>query len=139
MQSTRKERTGWRDEALSRRHRLWGFDCPAVDIDFLMVEFDHGTVCALVEYKNEFAAPQYASHPSYKALIDLANRAGISLFACRYSSDFETWHGIPLNRAAKCHLPQRIQMSEREWVGLLYRLRGRAMPSELFGGNNHFT
>lgn len=35
------ERTGWRDERLSRRHREWGFDCPMVDCDFIAVEFDH--------------------------------------------------------------------------------------------------
>ena len=34
--SVRAERTHWRDEALSERHRLWGYDCPAVDVDFLL-------------------------------------------------------------------------------------------------------
>lgn len=36
------ERTGWRDENLSRRHREWGFHCPAVDLGFLLIEYDTG-------------------------------------------------------------------------------------------------
>jgi len=63
-----------------------------VDVDFLMVEFDRGRVCCLVEYKNEMAAPQYASHPSYRALIDLADRASIPVVACRYAADFSWWN-----------------------------------------------
>jgi hypothetical protein len=38
----------WRDEAISQRHRLWGFNCPAVDIDFLMIEYDQGKPAACV-------------------------------------------------------------------------------------------
>lgn len=30
----RKERTEWRDLSLSKRHRRWGWDCPAVDLGF---------------------------------------------------------------------------------------------------------
>jgi len=33
---TAHERTGFRDEALSRRHREWGINCPAVDVDWLL-------------------------------------------------------------------------------------------------------
>ena len=54
-----KERTGWRDQALSERHRAWGWDCPALDMDFVMIEYDNGKATALVEYKHEQAAPQY--------------------------------------------------------------------------------
>lgn len=127
-----EERTGWRDEALSRRHRLWGFNCPMVDIDFLVVEFDQARVCALVEYKNGFAPPQYASHPNYRALADLADRAKVALFACRYSSDFQTFRAVPLNAQAKRHLPQAQDLDERAWVALLYAVRGRPMPADLF-------
>ena len=33
------EWSGWRDQELSRRHQRWGFACPAVDLDFVLVEF----------------------------------------------------------------------------------------------------
>lgn len=40
MKAVAEERNGWRDERISKRHRQWGRDCPAVDIDFLMLEYD---------------------------------------------------------------------------------------------------
>jgi hypothetical protein len=47
----RRERTEWRDLELSKRHREWGLNCPAVDIDFLMVEYYYGKPVALIDYK----------------------------------------------------------------------------------------
>jgi hypothetical protein len=44
----KKERSGWRDLELSGRHRRWGWDCPAVDLDFLFLEYDKGKAVALV-------------------------------------------------------------------------------------------
>ena len=126
------ERTGWRDEQISLRHRHWGFDCPAVDLDFLMVEYDSGKVCAIVEYKNEFAAVQYSSHPSYKAIRGLANKAKIPFFACRYSSDFSSWKVTPINHYASKYLTEPVELSEKGWVELLYRIRGRVLKTDLF-------
>lgn len=126
MTEVRKERTGWRDEALSARHREWGWDCPAIDIDFLMVEYDLGNPVAIVEYKNEHAAPQKASHPSYRAIIKLGDLAGRPVFAVRYADDFSWFLVVPLNGVAKNFMPDRQKMSEQEWVSLLYRLRGRS-------------
>ena len=88
MNGVPPERTGWRDQELSLRHRQWGLGCPAVDLDFLMVEYDHARVACIVEYKNEFAAPQYPSHSSYRAICDLANRAKVPFIACRYATNF---------------------------------------------------
>ena len=88
---SRNERTGWRDEALSQRHRRYGWDCPAVDLDFLLLEYDHGKASAIIEYKNEHAPIQYASHPTYQALIDLGNRADLPVIAARYTTDFSKW------------------------------------------------
>ena len=127
MREVAPERTGWRDEKLSQRHRQWGWDCPAVDIDFLMIEYDLGKATALVEYKNEFAAPQYRSHPSYQALIDLGNRAQLPVFACRYSADFTDWRVTPLNHKAQEFCPNQRDMTEKEWVALLYKTRGRGV------------
>ena len=128
----RKERTGWRDKGLSQRHRRWGWDCPAVDLDFLFLEYDKGKAAALVEYKHENAAPQYATHPTYQAMIDLGTRAGVPVFACRYANDFLMFLVVPLNDRAKEYLPTRTPMTEQEWVRLLYRIRGYEVPDELF-------
>jgi len=134
MPEVRQERTGWRDESLSRRHRRWGWDCPAVDLDFLFLEYDRGKATAIVEYKNEHAALQYASHPTYQAMIDLGTRAGVPVLACRYSDDFTVWNAIPLNNEAKKHLPGRKTMTEPEWVKFLYGLRGYDCPQGIIDG-----
>jgi hypothetical protein len=131
MPEVKPERTGWRDESLSRRHRRWGWDCPAVDLDFLFLEYDHGKATAIVEYKNEHAAPQCVAHPTYQALIDLGTRASLPVFACRYTDDFTTWRVFPLNEVAKTYLPQRVVMTEPEWVRFLYGLRGYVCPQSV--------
>jgi len=136
MMDVRSERTGWRDEGLSRRHRRWGWDCPAVDLDFLMLEYDHGKASAIVEYKNEHAAPQYATHPTYQAMIDLGNRAMIPVIACRYSDDFSKWRVVPLNEFAKTFVPDRTEMTEKQWVKLLYKIRGYDVPDSVLDGIN---
>ena len=134
MPEVRHERTGWRDMALSERHRKWGWDCPAVDLDFLFLEYDKGQPIALIEYKHEKASPQYASHPTYQAMINLGTRAGIPVFAARYRGDFSEWQVIPLNEIAKEKQDERITMTEREWVTFLYGLRGYDPPEQLFDG-----
>ena len=132
MPEVRPERTGWRDERISERHRRWGWDCPAIDVDFLMLEYDRGKASALVEYKHEQAAPQYPTHPSYRAMIDLGDRAGIPVFGVRYADDFSWWRVTPLNRLAKALLPQQTRMTEEDWIRLQYRIRGSEAPADLF-------
>ena len=132
MPEVRAERTGWRDEAISLRHRKWGWDCPGIDIDFLLLEYDRGKATALEEYKHEQAKPQKASHPTYQALIDLGNRAGIPVLAVRYAGDFSWWRVVPLNECARRWLPERAEMTEEEYVTLLYRMRGYDVPDGLF-------
>ena len=134
MRDVRVERTGWRDMALSQRHRRWGWDCPALDLDFLFLEYDRGRASALVEYKHEDAPPQYASHPTYQALIDLGTRAGIPVLACRYADDFSTWCVTPLNGDAKRYVPERVELDERGWVSLLYQIRGYEVPEGVLDG-----
>lgn len=124
------ERTGWRDQGISERHRLWGVALPAADLDFLLIEYDKGRACALIEYKHELSSPQFVSHPSYLALADLGNRANIPAFAVRYAKDFSWWLAVPLNALAKKVIPSRRRMSEAEWIQLLYRIRGHQMPIE---------
>ncbi len=128
MWNVKQERTGWRDEKLSERHRSWGWDCPAIDIDFLMVEYDEGKSLAIVEYKNENATPQKRTHASYQALIDLGNRACLPVFFVRYATDFSWWKVTALNEYAEEFVPKTIKITEKEWVEILYSLRGRKLP-----------
>lgn len=128
--TVKAERTGWRDQKLSERHRLWGWDCPAVDIDFLMLEYDNGKAVALVEYKHQNAPMQKITHPTYQALIDLGNRAKIPVFNVRYADNFLWWIVTPLNKIAQHYLPEQKKMTEQEWVAFLYQLRGRKYEKE---------
>ena len=125
------ERTGWRDERISRRHRSWGWDCPALDIDFLMLEYNHGLPSALVEFKHENAAPVHMGHPSMRALKILADRSRIPLFLVRYTDDFSRYFVTPGNENAREFLPHRTGMTELDWIKLLYRCRGLELPEGL--------
>lgn len=136
-----QERTGWRDEGVSRRHRLWGFDCPAVDLDFVLVEYDRCRVAALVEYKHERAAPCDPQTHSIRAMINLADVARVPMIGCRYAADYSWWRPMPLNAHARALLPRTpapwtgavddFAMPESEFVALLYRMRGRECPVEV--------
>lgn len=128
----RAERTGWRDQALSEQHRKWGWNCPAIDLDFLLLEYDSGKATAIVEYKHEEAWTVESCHPSYLALIDLGDRAGVPVFAVRYAGDFSRWWVQPLNGLAGDWVPHGQRLSKREWIELLYRIRGRSLPQDVF-------
>jgi proteasome lid subunit RPN8/RPN11 len=101
-----------------------------------MIEYDDGKARAIVEYKNEHAKTQYASHPSYKAMIDLGNRANLPVIACRYKDDYSKWRAVPLDSSAKIFLPNSKVMTEREWVSFLYKIRGKELPEGILDDNN---
>jgi len=129
----RAERTGWRDLGLSTRHRMWGWNCPAVDLDFLFLEYDRGKAVAVVEYKHERAQPMSIAHPTYLALRDLADRAALPAFVVRYGSDYSWFAAAGMNdRAVKLLGTENSKfMSECQWVEFLYLLRGYAPPMQL--------
>ncbi len=132
MMPVTQERTGFRDEALSRRHRLWGFNCPATDVDLLMVEYDHGRPMALVEYK-EYSARE-AEPNAIKALCLLANNSRIPFFVVRYLRDLSRFRSFAQNDFARGFLPTDGEaLTELEFVTLLYRLRGRRVPLDIAG------
>ena len=131
-----KERTGWRDMELSLRHRRWGWDCPGIDLDFLFLEYDKGKAVAIVEYKHEKAKPQYRTHPSYQAMIDLGDRAGIPVYGCRYAGDFSWFKVTALNDLAVKTMAQNpAELDERGWVTFLHHIRGYEVPDKMFKGS----
>jgi len=130
MKTVKKEQTAWRDERISLRHRQWGYDCPALDIDFLMLEYDRGRAVAVVEYKHEDAQIVRLGHPSIRAITDLADRAGVPAFVVRYADDFSWFYPTPLNDRARGICAGGQRLTEHQWVVVLYRCRGRPMPSE---------
>ena len=133
----RQEGTGWRDESLSRRHRLWGYDCPAMDIDFLMVEYDRFIPKALIDYKCN--SDLKIGEAGFRVLNNLGNMAHIPAFWVRYNPDLTEFTVNPINELAKnifYHsesgqirrvfvLNTNITLTESRFVGFLMFLRSK--------------
>lgn len=127
------ERTEWRDLRISKRHRQWGFDAPSVDLDFLpLVEYNHRIPVAIVEYKHEFAPPQWGADASLQALKYLADSAKIPFIICIYADDFSWFRVTAFNEKARSWIPGKYQkMSEPQWVNFIYELRGSKPSPEV--------
>ncbi len=134
----------WHDLQLSERHRRWGRDCPASDLDF--IEYDRGNPVALVEYKHRKA--QWSSaDASIRALCTVAERAGLPCLLASYShTPTWTFRVHPLNSHGLLKLAEWaaeadaswsgrgepcVQLSELQWVRLLYWLRDRTLPESV--------
>lgn len=120
---SRQERTGWRDQRISERHRSWGLSLPAQDLDFVLIEYDKFIPKALIEYKHEDATPQSIDSPQCKVLQNLGNLAGLPSYGVRYTDDFSSFAVVPLNDIAKSIQPRCI-MNEQEYIAFLHKLRG---------------
>ena len=130
----RQERTGWRDQQISSRHRDWGFNCPCVDLDFLVVEYNYGKPVALVEYKHFLGKPVVKDHATYRSLRLLADMHGegaLPFFVSRYWPDMWAFQVIPLNETAKKWFAENEVMTERDYVSRLYRMRQRTLAENL--------
>jgi hypothetical protein len=127
------ERSGWRDQEISGRHRRWGFNCPAVDLDFLMVEYNLGLPVGMVEYKHHQASMPNTEHPTYRALRDLADgyKAGpLPFILAFYWPDVWSVRVHPMNDVSHDFYSQvpdydgtSVQLTERRYVKSLYLMR----------------
>lgn len=124
------ERTGWRDEKISLRHRLWGRDCPGVDIDFLLVEYNNAWPVALIEYKEHRAYPPKMS-TNYTALSRLAGAAGLPFFVAYYQASQWWFQLYPMNEIASEIIETGQIMSEQEYVLFLYDLRNKVIQDHV--------
>lgn len=127
----RNERTGWRDQRISARHRQWGFNCPAVDLDFLMVEYNVGKPVGLVEYKHHSAQTPNLNHATYRALSELANQSGLPFLLAFYWPDIWAFRVHPVNAVAEEHFDSGEVLTEYDFVARLYRLRRFVLTREL--------
>jgi hypothetical protein len=131
-----KERSGWRDQEISLRHRKWGFDCCATDLDFLMLEFNHGIPVALVDYKHHKKPdPLDGMHKNaIKAMSSLRDDLGQSipfLIARYWPEPDRDWafEALPMNDAAREWITEDDwrPMTEVRWVRGLYAMRKLAI------------
>lgn len=131
-EGVRQERTGWRCEKISERHRHWGYNCPAVDLDFVVAEYNHGKPVALVEYKERHALKPKLEHPTYMALKTLADGfcEGALPFMLVFYDSVDWWFRVtPINSAALNHYRHCIDMplTEQRFVTSLYLLRKQVL------------
>ena len=132
----RTERTGWRCEAISRRHREWGYNCPAVDLDFVVAEYNHGKPVALIEYKDHHARQPDLLHPTYQALIALADGYSGGAIPCLiavYCPEQWWFRVVPLNEVARihyAHIRSSETLTEQRFVRSLYLLRQKTLTQE---------
>lgn len=120
------------DNWLSDRHRSWGYNCPAVDLDLPLLEYDRAKCAAMVEYKKE-SARGIRFGASIEALRDLCDGYSFGIgplpfFVVFYEpSDAPVFDALPQNAAARgvvedMNLP-RTALPEPAFVTLLDYLR----------------
>lgn len=131
IDGTRLERTGWRDQEISQRHRDWGFNCPAVDLDFLMVEYNLGKPVGLIEYKHHRARFPNLLHATYLALSEMADVAQLPFVLAFYWPAIWAFRVTPVNAIAKQHFDDDEMLTERQFVQRLYRLRRLVLAATL--------
>lgn len=144
----RTESTGWRDDWISDKHRSWGYDAPATDIDFLLVEYDHNIPKALIEHKTFGCRDQFGWDQIrrwHMPVSNLATLASIPSFVVLYDRDNSLFAVSATNDRARMIRGKdgmfgsdEIEMNERQYVSFLYYLRGRSVPTkvlEKIGGN----
>lgn len=132
--SVRQERTHWRDQEISLRHREWGFNCPAVDLDFLVAEYNIGKPVALVEYKHFNAQAPNLLHPTYRALTDLADgyrNKPLPFLVAFYWPEIWAFRILPVNDVARGSFAETEELSEFEFVRRLYRLRRLVLAQQI--------
>lgn len=127
----RQERTGWRDEKISARHREWGYNCPAVDIDFLVVEYNVGKPVALIEYKHEGAMMPNFNHPTYRAIKALADMSSLPFMVVFYNNESWWFRVYPQNDRARKIYKEATLLTEKVYVTSLYYMRNRVIEAEV--------
>lgn len=130
------ERRVMADRELSDRHREWGHDCPAVDLDFLLCEYNHGAPVAVVDYKHFAADLSRTNQRTYTTLGRLYDEHGHQLpfFIARYWPGIWAFKVHAENEAAREWLGRNeagagewAAFTEQEYVSALYRLRKDAL------------
>lgn len=127
----RQERSGWRDLELNNRHRLWGRDCPAADIDALFVEYTRHVPVALVEYKVSGAPwPEPATREALTHVAD-DRWEPLPLLLVYYQKEPWAFRVHPLNVAGHQHFQAGERLTERDYVLRLYQIRGDTLDPEI--------
>lgn len=117
----------------SDRHRLYGYNAPALDIDFFMIEYDKGLPAALIEAKHINAQNVRLDHPSFRAMKVLADNSKIPFLITYYDPETACYYIVPMNDHARaiplCDKPRWF--TEKNYVKMLYWLRKKNVPADI--------
>lgn len=138
-ETVRRQDTNWRDTALSDWHARHEFDMPAAGVRLPMVEYDRGRPVAVISYQPRGFRlagdrPTLRLSLAHISLGSLRNEDGKELPFFTVVYDMRNWayRMLPHNDAALTFLGlgfrDWVTVTERHFVGLLYRLRRRVMP-----------
>ncbi len=125
--------TDFGDGPISDWHRTLGANLPAVNLDYVLVEYDRGQPRALVEYKHQRTKQLDRTHPTFQALRELcAPRAyELPFYVVRYADDCSWFRVLPFNIAAgvQVSMEPETKMSERGYTKFLENLRKKNLEA----------
>ena len=111
------ERHNRRDDILSAKHRRWGYNLPATDVDFILCEYDHRIPKALIEHRHLNGSVRFDSNMT--ALARLADMANLPFFIVQYhyeGDDGTLWkEGITIDTPAYFRIIVGNKQAEKLW------------------------
>jgi hypothetical protein len=128
------ERTGWRDQELSERHRLYGPSCCLMDLDCLWIEYDALQERAIIEYKAHHVSSESASTSASAIVVQsVAAKCSIPAWIAYYNLRCDRWQYriVPLNQMAVALFGGKHYLTEAAYVAKLYEVRNRAVPESV--------
>ena len=128
-----REAKEWRDEWISERHRTWGYELPATDIDFMLVEYTGDRPVALIEYKTTNSIDYVGWLKvlrGHRPVSNLATQANLPSFIVAYDIKTITFYLKGTNQLSEIYGSQVAWtvMNEASIIGFLKSLRG--LPNE---------
>lgn len=133
----RKTDSGWRDPGLSAWHEARRMHCPAPGMSFVMVEYDRGEPVGLVNYirRGEALPRGEGVVRVYTGLGELSGPNGPLPFLTAvydpYNWAMTLYAHNPAARALMPRDQKMNQVSEYEFVSVLYQMRGRYIADQL--------
>jgi len=124
-----REAKEWRDEWISERHRTWGYELPATDIDFMLLEYSGNRPIALIEYKT-IGSMKYVGTDKvmrgHAPVSNLANMANLPSFIVVYDINAIKFWVLPTNNHAELEVlgDNYEAINENKFMSFLKGLRG---------------
>lgn len=122
-------------DSISRRHRDWGWDCPATNLDCLMYEYNDHQPVVLLDYKCKLPNVRDRVISSTKAIRNLAIKANIPFFVVYYNNIAWSFQLDPIGAQAESTMRSVFEplqtISELQFVSFLYGLRKQPLPATI--------